>query len=158
MIRLRFVNGNDPLSKMIIAREGLCMPFTPSHVECVTPEGLFLGQRFDGGMQARHPGYDAKWLANERIVELPATEAQANAFYNYVTKAIGQSYDWKAIGSFILPQNFHLSDHAICSAKMTLALRTKGCEWFPMPLTVPAHQITPRDLLLILSTHVQIDH
>jgi hypothetical protein len=41
---------------------------------------------------------------------------------------------------------------------MVLALRAKGCEYFPMPLVVPAHHISPRDLFLILSSHVQIDH
>ena len=28
----------------------------------------------------------------------------------------------------------------------------------PMPLTVPFHHISPRDLLLMLSSHVQIDY
>jgi len=158
VIRIRFVKGRDELSRMIEEREGLAMPFTPSHVECVTPEGKYLGMRFDGGMQAREPGYDARWLEAERVVDLPCTDAQAQAFYAYMTLSIGEPYDWKAIGSFILPQNFHLSNRAICSAKVTLGLRAKGCEWFPMPLAVPAHQISPRDLLLVLSSHVQIDH
>jgi hypothetical protein len=41
---------------------------------------------------------------------------------------------------------------------MVAALRSKGCEFFKWPLTVPFHHISPRDLLLILSTHVEIPH
>lgn len=158
MIRMRFVNGDDQVSRLIELRGGTSMPFCPSHVECVTPEGKYLGQRYDGGMQAREPGYDAKWLAHEKIVELPVTQAQADAFYTRGKSLIGAPYDWKAIVDFALPVNLHLFDHAICSATMTQLLRTLGCEYFPMPLTVPFHQISPRDLMLILSSHVQIDH
>ncbi len=158
MIRLRFVHGRDPLSRMIELRSGTAMPFCPSHVECVTPEGKYLGQRFDGGMQAREPGYDAKWLEAARIVELPVTADQSDAFYAKAKSMIGLAYDWKAIVDFALPVNLHLFDHAICSATMTQLLRSKGCEYFRMPLAVPFHQISPRDLLLILSSHIQIDH
>lgn len=158
MIRLRFVHGRDPLSRLIELRSGTAMPFCPSHVECVTPEGKYLGQRFDGGMQAREPGYDAAWLEVSRIVDLEATPKQEKAFYDRARSMIGLSYDWKAIMDFIVPVNLHLFDHAICSATMTQLLRTPGCDWFPWPLTVPFHQISPRDLLLMLSSHVKIDH
>lgn len=158
MIRIRFCHGKDQLSHLIELRGGTCMPFTPSHVECVTPDGKFLGQRFDGGMQARNPGYDVTWLEHEKFVDLPVSQAQADAFYAKGMSLIGAPYDWKAIIDFAIPVNLHLFDHAICSATMTQLLRTKGCEYFPMPLTVPFHQISPRDLMLILSSHVQIDH
>jgi hypothetical protein len=36
-----------------------------------------------------------------------------------------------------------------------LALRQ--CEWFATPLVEPAHKITPRDLLLIISGRVAIE-
>jgi hypothetical protein len=156
VIRIRFVHGRDPLSHMIELRSGTAMPFCPSHCECVTPEGKYLGQRFDGGMQAREPGYDAKWLEFSRIVDLPCSPAQEKAFYDKANSMIGLSYDWKAIIDFALPVNLHLFDHAICSATMTQLLR--ACEWFAWPLAVPFHQISPRDLLLMLSSHIQIDH
>jgi hypothetical protein len=157
-IRLRFVTCSDHVSQMIRLRSGLSMPFTPSHVECVTPEGLYLGQHFSGGMQARPAGYDAGTMLQDRIVELPARADQVEAFYAFVNSKIGQPYDWKSIISFVAPLNFHLAEHAICSAIMTLALRAPGVAWFPYPLTVPAHQISPRDLFLMLSAIVEIPH
>lgn len=158
MIRLRFVHGRDPLSRLIELRGGTAMPFCPSHVECVTPSGKYLGQRYDGGMQARAPGYDARWLEAARIVDLPVTAAQAEAFYARAESMIGLPYDWRAILDFMVPVNLHLFDHAICSATMTQLLRTAGCDYFAWPLTVPFHQISPRDLFLVLSSHVKIDH
>lgn len=167
MIRLRFVTGKDPLSALIRTQGGICMPFTPSHAECVSQDGKFyIGEHFGTGMQARPLGYDSANLLtlpdgtkSERIVALPCTDAQEAAFYKFVTDKIGEPYDWKSIISFGAPDiNLHDVGHLICSAIMTAALRTKGCEYFPVPLTVPFHHITPRDLMLMLSSHVQIDH
>lgn len=167
MIRLRFVTSNDRLSALIRTQAGICVPFTPSHAECLSQDGKFyIGQHFDSGMQARPVGYDAASLMtlpdgtkSERVVSLPCTPAQESAFYAYVESRIGKPYDWKSIISFAAPDfNMHEFGHLICSAEMTAALRTRGCEYFPMPLTVPFHHISPRDLFLILSSHVQIDH
>jgi hypothetical protein len=167
MIRLRFVTGNGALSAMIRLQAGICMPFTPSHVECVSQDGQFyIGQHLDGGMQARAIGYDAATLMvlpdgskSEKFVDLPCTPDQEAAFYAYVHSKIGQPYDWKSILSFIDPVwNLHEFNHLICSAIMTAGLRTEGCEYFPTPLTVPFHHVSPRDLFLMLSSHVEIDH
>ena len=159
MIRLRFVEGTAIDSEMIELRGGTCMPFTPSHVECVSRDGTkYIGQHLDGGMQARPIGYDAP--ARDLILELPATGEQTAAFYAYVEASIGEPYDWAAIVGFALPGHHHTKFHAICSAKMVLALRTRGCEWFPsrLPLCAPAHCIDPRDLMLILSAIVEVPH
>jgi hypothetical protein len=158
MIRLRFVTGNDPLSALIRLQGGICMPFTPSHVEAVSQDGLsYIGQHFKGGMQARPVGYDAGKVKAEKIVDLAASDIEETAFYDFLMAKIGQPYDWKSIISFMDPAwNLHEVNHLICSAMMTAALR--ACGFFPMPLTVPFHHISPRDLFLILSSHVQIDH
>lgn len=139
------------------------MPFPPSHVECVTPDGRWLGQHIDGGMLARPAHYDADDVAImpdgrrcEIFVSLPVTQDQADAFYTAAIAAIGEPYDWLAIPGFAFPFHSHLPNHAICSAKMALLLRT--CEYFRWPTVVPAHLVDPRDLLFALSTHVQIDH
>ena len=163
-IRLRFVRGNTITSDLIALREETAMPFTPSHVECVTPEGKWLGQHIDGGMQAREPGYDKGQIAPlpngrlcELFVDLPATAEQTESFYWHGNKSIGQPYDWEAILGFALPDiHLHKKFHAICSAKMVLMLR--GADWFRWPLAVPAHLVDPRDLLLILSGMVEIKH
>jgi hypothetical protein len=164
-IVLRFVQSKGWESDAIVLREKTCMPFTPSHVECVTPDGKWLGQHIDGGMQARAAGYDHDDVAImadgrrcEVLVDLPATSAQTDAFYAAGHRAIGEPYDWRAIIGFGVTWHEHQKFHAICSAKMLLLLRTKGCEYFPWPLTVPAHLVDPRDLFLILSTHVEIPH
>lgn len=162
-IVLRFVRSRGLSADAIAWREGTCMPFTPSHVECVTPDGDWLGQHFAGGMQARKAGYDHDDVAVmadgrrcEIFVALPSTSEQAGAFYAAATDSIGEPYDWKAIVGFVLPAHEHIKFAAICSAKMTLLLR--GCGYFRWPLAAPTHLVDPRDLLLILSTHMQIDH
>jgi hypothetical protein len=164
-ILIRFVRSKGWSSDAIVFREKTCMPFSPSHTECVTPAGKWLGQHSDGGMQAREPGYDHDDVALmpdgrrcEIIVSLPVTQAQADAFYAAAEASIGEPYDWQAILGFAASGHHHDKFHAICSAKMELLLRTKGCEYFPWPLTVPAHLVDPRDLFLILSSHVKIDH
>jgi hypothetical protein len=160
MIRLRFVTCNDLISEGIRLQAGICMPFTPSHVECVSQDGQsYIGQHFNGGMQARPVGYDVSILMAEKFVDLPCTPEQEQAFYAHVTGRIGAPYDWESIVSFIDPAwNLHAKMHLICSAEMAWGLRTEPCPYFPMPLTVPFHHISPRDLFLILSSHVQIDH
>jgi hypothetical protein len=167
VIRIRFVTADDTLSRLIRTQAGICIPFTPSHVEALSQDGKsYIGQHFDGGMQWRPVGYDADKLMtlpdgtrSERVVKLPCSEVQEFAFYAFLEGKIGQSYDWKSIVSFAAPDvNLHDFNHLICSAIITAGLRAKGCEYFPMPLTVPFHHISPRDLFLILSSHVQIDH
>jgi hypothetical protein len=162
-ITLRFVRSKGFSSDAIVLREQTCMPFTPSHVECVTPEGTWLGQHSDGGMQARDAGYDHDDVVImndsrrcELFVELPCTKEQYGAFYAKATASIGEPYDWKAILGFAVSWHEHEKFHAICSAKMLLLLR--ACDYFRWPVVVPAHLVDPRDLLLMLSTHVKIDH
>ena len=158
MIRLRFVAGRDDTSLLIRRQAGACMPIIPSHVECVTPEGLYLGQHFDGGMQARQPGYDKAWIEADCFVDLLVSDAQTDAFYAFMNSKIGEDYDWKAIIGFATFTNDHLPNHAICSAIMTLGLRAPGVEWFKWPLAKPAHEISPAMLLVMLSGMIEIPH
>lgn len=159
-IVLRFVLTHDVAGWAISTREDTCMPFTPSHVEAVI-EGKYVGQHLKGGMLARDPGYDKAVLKNELFVTLPCTGDRAGAadsFNKYMMDSLGQPYDWEAILDYALLGNWHIPNHAICSAKAFLGLRAKPVPYFYWPVTTPAHLINPRDLLLILSTHVKIDH
>ncbi len=151
---LRFVNGTDFVSRLIVAQEKTAMPFTPSHVEAITPEGTYLGAHYDGGVAERQPGYDKAWVALELVVKLDATPEQDAAFYSFLHSKIGEPYDWQSILGFLAPGHHHEFDHVICSALQTLALRS--CGWFAAPLAAPAHLISPRDLLIILSGRVVI--
>jgi hypothetical protein len=162
---IRFVSGDDILSRLIRTQAGISMPFTPVHCEALSRDGKsYIGAHFNGGIQPRPIGYDADSLMTlpdgrkaEKLVSLPCSPEQEEAFHSFVESKIGEPYDWKSIVSFAAPDiNLHLTDHLICSGFMTAALRK--CEYFPMPLTVPFHHISPRDLMLTLSSHVQIDH
>ena len=130
------------------------MPFTPSHVEAVTPDGFYLGAHYSTGVEERKPGYDGAWVALELILKLEATPEQNAAFYAFLHSKIGEPYDWRSIFGFVIPGHHHETDHAICSALITLALRS--CSWFAFPLAAPAHLVSPRDLLLILSGRVVV--
>jgi hypothetical protein len=172
IIIIRAVRGTSWESTAIALQEKTTMPFTPSHVEALTPDGKsYIGAHMDGGVQARPVGYDAGKIAKlpdgydasvfpdglcDLRLELPATAAEHDAFYAFLQAKIGTPYDWRAILGFVLPAHEHIKDHAICSALVTLALRAPGCEWFHWRLAAPAHLVGPRDLLLMLSTHMQI--
>jgi len=164
-IRLRFVTCDDLISKLIRMDGGVSMPFTPSHTEALSQDGKFyIGAHYKGGVMARPVGYDADTLMtlpdgskSERVVQIDCTPEQEAAFYAFVHSKIGEPYDWKSILGFAAPDlHMHLLDHVICSAMMTAALR--DCGFFQWPLTVPFHHISPRDLFLMLSSHVEIDH
>src|SRR5437016_3113271 len=150
MIRLRFVRGIGAISDAIVLDSGGLY----SHVEAVTPEGKYLGAHMDGGVQARPADYDAGQFVRELFVELPADAATTAAFYHYLNAVIGEPYDFGAIAGFVTHLDLRLKHRVICSALQTLALR--GCAWFAAPLSIPAHQISPRDLLLILSGRVAL--
>jgi hypothetical protein len=151
-IRLRFVTCRDSISEGIRLREN----FWASHVEAVTPQGQYLGAHADGGVAARAVGYDAAVLQREQFVDLAETApGQAAEFYAFLGRHIGEPYDFKSILGFLVPDiAAHQPQHIICSALQALALRQ--CEWFATPLVEPAHKISPRDLLLIISGRLPV--
>jgi hypothetical protein len=139
------------------------MPFTPSHVEALTPDGgFYLGSMQNGGVQKRPVGYDKGLIAiepatgkeRELLLTIPATSEQDAAFWAFLESKIGEPYDSAAIFGFVIPLHEHLLDHAICSALITLALR--ACYYFEYPLAAPAHLIDPRDSLLMLSCRMHV--
>jgi len=155
-IIVRFVRSIGLASDGIVALEKTAMPFTPSHVEAVTPDGFYLGAHLDGGTQKRPKDYDAGKFSHELFLTLEATEEQAAAFYAFLDAHVDEPYDWKAILGFLLPKHEHTPNHAICSALITLGLRTPSCEYFRWPLAAPAHLVDPRDLLLMLSARMAV--
>lgn len=164
MIRIRFVTGNAMSSRLIRLQSGVSMPFTPSHTEALTQDGLYyIGAHMEEGVKKRPIHYDAQYLfalpdgsKSERIVLLDVPEEQEKAFYDFVESKIDTPYDKAAIPGFETSFHSHEFGHLICSAFMCQALRKAG--FFRWPMTVPFHRISPRDLFLILSTHVEIDH
>jgi hypothetical protein len=154
-MKVRFVAGNTLVSRAIIWQSKTAMPFTPSHVETVTEDGkYYIGAHIDGGTQARLVGYDKAETVHELILDLPSNPVMDQIFWDYMKSRIGEPYDWTAIIGFVIPEHFHKVNTAICSATTTLGLRK--CGWFPAPLAVPAHLISPRDLLLMISSRIPI--
>lgn len=150
MIRLRFVHGIGVSSDAIVLDTGGLY----SHVECVMPDGRYLGAHSDGGVQARSSDYDKGQFDRELFVDLPADAAMTASFYDWARRHVGEPYDFAAIRGFLWHMNDHDKGKVICSALMTLCLR--DCGWFATPLSQPAHEISPRDLLLIISGRVPI--
>lgn len=154
-MRLRVIAGTGFISAAIIAQSKTAMPFTPSHIEAVSADGLsYIGAHIDGGIQSRPVGYDKGEVAHELFLDLPATKEQDDIFNAFMLSKIGEPYDWHAIIGFIVPEHFHQINKAICSAVCTLGLR--ACNWLPFPVAAPAHLISPRDLLLMISSKIEI--
>jgi hypothetical protein len=152
---LRFVLNSGLVSEAIKAQEKTAMPFTPSHVEALTRDGVsYIGAHFSGGVQKRPVGYDKATMIAELLLPLESSLLQDVAFHDFLESHIGEPYDWLSIAGFVIPRHLHLANHAICSALITLALRK--CEWFRWPLAAPAHLIDPRDLLLIISGRMMV--
>lgn len=149
MVTLRFCTSNDAINTAIRLREGdlnaTVFPFMPSHVEMVYPGG-YLGAHINGGVIVRPVGYDANdpGVKEHLMQVLVPDEAAAMA---YAKTLIGKPYDWTAILDFLVPANFHSPHEFICSAAMTMVLR-HGKLFGQLP--IPAHNISPRDLLLML--------
>ena len=153
MIKLRFVHHTDAISDAIdFGTYGLY-----SHVEALTPDGKYLGAHTDVGVQALPIDYDKGKFDRELLVDLDADDAMTAKFYHYLNAVVGEPYDFGAIAAFITHFDQRMKHHVICSALQTLALSpAPGCGWFPNWLSVPAHRISPRDLLLVLSGRVAI--
>jgi len=157
-IGIRFVAEKGLVPWFIRYQAGVCMPFTPNHVESVSPDGQwYYGEHILGGLLKRPKGYDAAKVKWDFFVEIPCTQAQADAYYEYLESKLGMPYDWRSIISFVIPSwNMHGKGELICSAITAAALR-KGTI-FQWPMTVPFHHISPRDILLICSVLVEVPH
>lgn len=147
-IRLRFVDTNDNLISRIIRGAELGVPW--SHVEAVTPDGLYLGALMDGGVQARLASYDTTWT-RQLFVDVPATAEQEATFFTLLRSKIGLPYDELAIAELAegaltgeAPSWPDMQAY-ICSALQTAALLAAGIIK-GAPATV--RLATPRDVLV----------
>jgi hypothetical protein len=142
-IILRFVFSPELLTKMILFDSDEPEGF--SHVEAVTTNGHYLGAHTEG-VAERPMDWDTGKFTRETFLALPATDEQTAKWLHYLRSCLGEAYGYAAIFGFIT--HFDLNEHhtTICSGLQTLALR--WCEYFPRPLTIPAHRISVRDLHL----------
>jgi hypothetical protein len=154
-VRLRFVDTQSNLVSRIIRGAELGVPW--SHVEAVTPTGLYLGAisviegGFHAGVQARDPSYDKTWTKH-LLVDVPATPAQELAFFGFLQSKIGLPYDLEAIAEMAEgaltgeAPDWANADAYICSALVTAALLAANMV-FTAPATV--RLATPRDVLVM---------
>lgn len=145
MIILRFVH-HRVIGSDLIDFQTLGMY---SHVEALTPEGKYIGAHADVGVAALPMGYDTGKFDREKFMLLPADDVMSAKFYHYLNAVIGEPYDFGAIVTFVAHFDIHQKHRVICSALQTLAAR--WCNFLPVPLPVPAHEISPRDLELGLT-------
>lgn len=121
-----------------------------SHVDVALPDGL-LGARFQGGVRIRAPNYCA--FRRIQSVVLSATLAQEETFVQFLRAQVGKPYDATAIAAFAAARDWREPDSWFCSELVAAALET--CGWFPHPLAFASNEITPRDLLLVVSPWAQ---
>ena len=153
MITLQFSRGTDISSDLIAWYEHGGW----SHVDTVLPDGL-LGARSDaiGGKPAGVQVRPKDYLGDEKtlVVELPCSSEMAGKYEDFLRAQIGKPYDVEGIAGFISGRNW--SDPAAWFCSELVAAGLEACGYFEYPLAVTTHKITPADLLLILSTRVNL--
>lgn len=127
----------------------------PSHVDAMFPGagGTLLGARSDviggqpPGVRIRPLGYET-WQ-HTQVIQLNATPEQEDAFHRFLFAQVGKPYDKIAIAAFAVARDWREPDSWFCSELIAAAL--EACDWFPAPLANVVNEITPRDLLLLVS-------
>lgn len=151
-MRLRFVTTSSAVSVGIRAFE---YGFWASHVEAVLADG-YLGAHADGGVQVRPFDYDKGQFTKEAFYTLPSIPQQDQAFEAFLRMQVGKPYDLEAIAGFVLDHDWRENDSWFCSELQAAALETAG--WFHRAIATEISRITPRDLLLIVSTYASSDN
>jgi hypothetical protein len=129
-----------------------------SHVDSVLPvTGELLGARDDvqmgvpKGVQIR-PAQYVKGDSLQRI-SIPCTDAQQNAYYDFLNAQLGKPYDETAIAAFVVGRDWRAPDSWFCSELAAAALEASGL----VPrLIAPINKIAPDDLLLVVSALVPL--
>src|ERR1700683_5144243 len=149
MITLQFVAANDIGSHAIqIFERGW-----PSHVDAVLEDGTLLGARSDSvggkppGVQIRTPDYET--FCQIKRIQLPCSAGQQTAWLNFMSAQIGKPYDETAIVAFAVQRDWREPDSWFCSELQAAGLEAWGV--FPRPLENVVNEVTPRDLLLVVS-------
>jgi len=152
MITIRFVTTQgDVVSDGIRKFE---FGFWATHVEALMPDGTLLGAHASGGVMARDHDYDKGQFTREMYVSIPATPEQTDSFHTFMRSQVGKPYDFYAIAGLALGRNWQSSEAWICSELVAAALC--HCGVFPPHLATEFNHVTPRDVLLILSSRLDL--
>lgn len=155
-IRLQFVLGSDFASRAIAW-------FTQgsySHVDAVVPEGFvgatpgwLFGARKDHvggalpGVWFREPGYN-QW-ARRTVIDVPCTQEQHTAYWDFLCKQLGKPYDAMAIWAFVFDRDWRTTDSWICSELHAAA--AEDSRILPEHLIAACSKIAPVPLALVMS-------
>lgn len=164
MITLRFVASRDLASDLVLLGEH---DGWATHVEALMPDGTLLGSLLEGGVQARPMGYDKGAATRELYVSfesgvtlvpqphpIPVRLLEKDeAFYAFLRAQIGKPYDKLGIVGFVFGRGWHAGGSWFCSELQTAAL--EACGYF-YPLASLNSHVSPRDLLLVLSSRIPI--
>lgn len=114
------------------------------------PDGTYLGAMGDG-VKVRANGYDAGGFSQEFFLDVKASPDNEEIFYAFIKSQIGKPYDTWAVISFFYPsRDWQEADSWDCSELLATAL--SECGILPQHMAVKFSRITPRDLLLLIST------
>lgn len=117
------------------------------------PDGKLLGAISDG-VKARDALYDAGHFSREIFLDVRATPDQEEIFYAFVESQIGKPYDtWAILAYFYPSRDWQAFNSWYCSELLGTALAE--CGILPKEMAVKFSQITPRDLLLLVSTRAE---
>ena len=150
MITLRFVSHPGIFNWAArIAQYG----FWGTHCEAVLPDGRYLGAISDG-VKARDPRYDAGYFSQEMLLDVKTTPDQEEIFYAFLESQIGKPYDiWAILAYFYPSRDWQSFDAWYCSELLGTALAE--CGILPKEMAVKFSRVTPRDLLLLISTRTE---
>jgi hypothetical protein len=150
MITLRFVSHPGLFNwACTIAQYG----FWSTHCEAVMPDGRYLGAISDG-VKVRDPLYDAGNFGQETFLYVKTTAEQEAIFYAFIESQIGKPYDLWAILAYFWPsRDWQSFDSWYCSELLGTGLAE--CGILPKEMAVKFSRITPRDLLLLVSTRTE---
>lgn len=147
MITLRFVSHPGIFNwACTIAQYG----FWGTHCEAVMLDGRYLGAISDG-VKARVPSYDKGKFKKEVFIEVQATADQEDIFYAFIESQIGKPYDlWAILAYFYPSRDWQSFDAWYCSELLGTGLAE--CGILPKEMAVKFSRVTPRDLMLMIST------
>lgn len=152
MITLRFVSHPGLFNwACSIAQYG----FWCTHVEAVMPDGTLLGAISDG-VKARAPNYDIGKFSREMFVRISVAPEHESSFYAFLRSQIGKPYDSQAIWAFYGKRDdrdWQAPSSWFCSELMAAALAEY--EVFPQHMAEKFNRVTPRDLMLLISTRTE---
>lgn len=138
-IQVRFIATDGLISGIIRKVTGSLF----SHVEFGTPEGTWIGARFQGGVEERPANYCKP--TREYIYDIPATDAQAKMALAWMRSKIGTKYNTRDIAGLMLQaRSLRSPNRLICSQFYAEGmLRIFGAERFLNVASGWEYRITP---------------